>query len=186
MVVNYWRNAPARQKRLIAGILSFLILIVATVGGALTPLSVQDADALNRNLEQTRQSVQNMTIIGGALAIFQNNFLLSLGMFVPFLGPFFSVYVMYNTGLVIAAESMSTTPPLPGVLVLLLLFVFPHTWMEFAAYSIAFSESIWLSRRIIQRKLRPELTNALQLILIVLLILLAAAFVEILLIKALI
>lgn len=185
MVIDRWRTTPSRQKRLIAGVVSFVILILATVSGVATSLSAQEAESLSRGIEQTRQDVQNMTIVGGALAIFTNNFPLSLVMFVPFLGPLFSIFVMYNTGLVINAESITARPPLPGILVLLLLFVFPHTWMEFVAYSIAFSESIWLSRRIIQRKFKSELPNTLQFILIVLLILLAAAFVEILLFKGL-
>jgi hypothetical protein len=165
---------------------AFLLSVAVTASGVLTPLSQEEAQDLNKSLEQTQVSLENMTLLSGSLFIFRNNFLIDLIMFVPFAGPFFGMYVMHNTGLAIAAQStMATTNP-PPLLVLLLLFIFPFTWMEFLADSIAFSESIWLTWRLIQRKGKGELVNALILILACLAILMTAAFVEMAMIQALV
>jgi hypothetical protein len=76
--------------------------------------------------------------------------------FVPFIfhthvaGPFFGCYVLYSTGVVIAAESISAG--IHPMFSCLLLFIFPFTWLEFLAYSTAFAQSVWLTWRIIQHK----------------------------------
>jgi hypothetical protein len=154
----------------------FILSLIVTIAGVLTPLSAQDSEELSKELRQTQQEMKQMDIFHSAVAIFRNNFLISLIMFVPVVGPFFGIYVLHNTGVIIAAESISNqAPALP---VFLILFIFPFTWMEFLAYSIALSESVWLTRRIIQKKAQHELTRTVILILVVGATLLAAAFIE--------
>jgi hypothetical protein len=51
---------------------------------ALTPLSREDANSLNNELEQVRQNVSVQSIFG-------NNLLICLVMFVPILGPIFGL-----------------------------------------------------------------------------------------------
>jgi glucan phosphoethanolaminetransferase (alkaline phosphatase superfamily) len=58
--------------------------------------------------------------------------------------------------------------------------------MEFIAYSIAFSESIWLVWSIRKHRFKHELVNALILLLTCLVILLVAAFLEMAIIKSLV
>lgn len=186
LALAYWHKSSPRWKRIIAIVVAFLLSIAMAASGVLTPLSQGEAHDLSRSLEETQVSLENMTLLPGSLFIFRNNFLIDLIMFVPFAGPFFGMYVMHNTGLVIAAESIMAPTQPPPLLVLLLLFIFPFTWMEFLAYSIAFSESIWLAWRLIQRKGKTELVNALILILTCLAILMAAAFVEMAIIQALV
>jgi hypothetical protein len=186
LALDFWRRYSPRRKRIIAIVVAFLLSIAMTASGVLTPLSQGDAQDLNRNLEETQVSLENMTLLSGSLFIFRNNFLIDLILFTPFAGPFFGMYVMHNTGLAIAAESIMAPTQPPPLLVLLLLFIFPFTWMEYLAYSIAFSESIWLAWRLIQRKGKTELINALILILVCLAILMAAAFVEMAIIQALV
>jgi hypothetical protein len=165
---------------------AFALAFAATASGVLTPLSQGEAQDLGKGLEQTQLDLENATLLSGSLLIFRNNFIITLIIFVPFAGPFFSMYVMHNTGLVIAAESITAPTHPPPLLVLLLLFLFPFAWMEFLAYSIAFSESVWLAWRLVQRRGKEELVNALILILVCLGILIAAAFVEMAFIKALV
>lgn len=185
LVIEYWKESSPRRKRLLAVGASFLLFICISTAGVLTPMSAQDAQSRNNDLEQTQQDVQNMPLASGALYIFRNNFVISLLTFIPFAGPFFGAFVMYNTGLIIGAQTTVTSPNVSPVLVLFFLFLFPFTWMEFIAYSAAFSESIWLAWSIIKRKPRNELVNALIVLLFCLGILLAAAFIEMALIKAL-
>ena len=186
LALSFWKKSSSRRKRFVAIGVSFLLLFVIAVSGVMTPLTPEDAQSLNDQLEQTQQDIQSMSLLSCGLKIFTNNFLISLVLFVPLVGPFFGIFVMHNTGMVIAAQSITAPTHPPPMLVLFILFIFPFTWMEFLAYSVAFSESIWLLWRIIQRKGKSELVNALILILVCLLTLLAAAFIEMALIKSLI
>lgn len=104
MVIEYWKQSTPRRKRLLAIGASFLLFICLATAGVLTPLSAQDAQTRNNDLEQTQQEVQNMPLTSGALYIFRNNFVISLITFIPFGGPFFGGFVMYNTGLAIVPK----------------------------------------------------------------------------------
>lgn len=134
-------------------ILSFLIAIV----GILTPLSAQALQDNSNELEQVRQSLKDMNVWQVTAAIFENNFMITLIMFIPFAGPAYGLYTMYNTGLV--AGAYASVNHLPGVMSFLLLFILPDTWLEFAAYSTAMASSVWLVWRIIQRRGKRELSR---------------------------
>jgi hypothetical protein len=185
LAIEFWKASSSRRKRLLAVGVAFILLIVVAAAGALTPMSLQQAEEENNSLNETRQQVRNTSLLSGTLYIFRNNFVISLVTFIPFVGPIFGAMVMYNTGLVIGAETYAEGFNLSPVLVLLLLFFYPFTWMEFLAYSIAFSESVWLAWSIIKRRAKNELVNALILILVCMVILLAAALIEMVIIKAL-
>jgi hypothetical protein len=156
-MLDFWRESTTRRKRVLS-ILTFLLLsLVITTTGILAPLSNDETQSLSKQLEQMQQDIRNMTVLGSTETIFANNFPICLVMFVPIAGPFFGFYVLHTTGRVIAAESaMSGMPALP---IFLLLFLFPFTWLEFFAYSIALSESVWLTRRIVQRRATSELRS---------------------------
>jgi len=174
LALDFWRKIPTRTKRILT-IAAFLLLsIIITVAGVLTPLSASEASDLKQELDQIRENINVQFIFG-------NNFMVCLAMFVPVAGPTFGCYVLYNTGVVIAAESI--TEGLPPLMVFLSLFIFPFTWLEFLAYSTAFAESVWLTWRIIQRRGKSELVNACMLISICAVVLLAAAIIEIALIS---
>jgi hypothetical protein len=98
-----------------------------------------------------------MDVLNRVGSIFQNNFAICLVSFIPVGGTIFGYYVLYNTGTYIAAESISNG--LPPLVVILFLFIFPFTWLEFLAYSTALSESFLLIWRIIKGKGKKELVN---------------------------
>lgn len=155
-----------------------MIALIVTSAGALTPLSVQDANSINQEIEQLRQNISVQYVFG-------NNLMLCLPMFIPFAGPIFGLWVLYNTGVVIAAETIVVSPQVSPLLTLLMLFIFPFTWMEFISYSTGFAGSIWLIRRGTQGLGRREIKNAAILIAIVAVVLLLAAIIEVALIQAL-
>ena len=169
MAYNFWRNAPTKIKRILTIAAFFLLSIIITVAGVLTPLSNEEASEIEKELEGIQENVNVQLIFG-------NNFMICLAMFVPIAGPIFGSYVLHNTGIVIAAASVSEG--LPSLLVFTFLFAFPFTWLEFLAYSIAFAQSVWLTWRIIQHKGRKELVNTCVLISICAVVLLIAAIVE--------
>ncbi len=179
MALKFWKTFSSRTKRIILIGVLFLTSIIATTAGALTPLSVEEADTINQELEQIRADISVQYIFG-------NNLMICLAMFIPIAGPIFGLWVLYNTGIVISAQSMSTSAQgIPAPLIFLFLFVFPFTWLEFLSYSTAFSESIWLIQRTIRNAGKREIRNAAILISIVTVMLLAAAIIETILILSL-
>lgn len=183
LALNLWKNASPRRKRILTIMAFFLLSLIVTIAGVLTPLSTEEAANINEEMRQMQESVSNAGTLRGTAFIFGNNFMLCLLFFIPVAGPFFGCYVLYTTGVVIAAQSISAN--MHPVLTLILLFVFPFTWLEFLAYSAAFAQSFWLTWRIIQHKTRRELLNTGIMISICAVMLLVAAVIEILAIQAL-
>jgi uncharacterized membrane protein SpoIIM required for sporulation len=157
-MLNFWRASTTTRKRVLSILAVLLLSVAVTTAGILTPLSNEESQSLSKQLEQMQQDIRNMAILSSARTIFANNFEICLIMFVPIVGPFFGLYVLYNTGLVIGAKN--ATNGVPALLIFMLLFIFPFTWLEFFAYSIAFSESMWFTWRIVQRRAMSELRSA--------------------------
>jgi len=169
LALDFWKSATTRIKKILTIAAFFLLSLIITIAGVLTPLSPSEASDIKQELEQMRENISVQLIFG-------NNFMICLAMFIPVAGPVFGCYVLYSTGVVIAAESLSEG--LPPLIVFLFLFAFPFTWLEFLAYSIAFAQSVWLTRRIIQHRGKRELVNACILISICAVMLLIAAIIE--------
>ena len=149
-----------------------------TCVGTLTPLSKQEAEEINQDLENLRENISVQYIFG-------NNLLICLVMFIPIVGPIFGLYALYNTGVVIEAQIVAASSTgLSPILVFFVLFLFPFTWLEFISYSTAFAESVWIIRRFTQRLGRREIKNAAVLIAIVTILLLIGAVIETVLIQA--
>lgn len=180
MAFGFWAGSSSRFKRFITILACFVFCVVITIAGTLTPLSAGDSKAANDELEQLQTSIKKMSVWRGALSIFENNFMICLIMFVPIAGPLFGSYALYNTGLVLSAQSNSAenTVHWPGILLLFLLFIFPHTWLEFIAYSTALASSVWLTWRITQRRGKQEIVRTGIFIAICAGLLLLGAFVE--------
>jgi hypothetical protein len=103
-------------------------------------------------------------------------------MFVPIIGLIWGFLVMGNTGLALGA--ISSVQGYPVWIELLSLVLTPVFWLEFAAYSTAMAEGIWLTRRLMQRRWL-ELKNTAMLIGICAAILIVSAIIEVWLIAVL-
>ncbi len=148
----FWKSASSRRKRIYSVIFVFIIAVLATALGTLVPVSPQEATKISNNLNQT---VLTLEETGGLTQfILGNNFLITLLMFIPILGPVLGLYVLFNTGTVLGSIAISQN--LPVSLAFLALIITPVFWLEFAAYSIAMGESVWLFRRLIQGRGRHE------------------------------
>lgn len=177
MVLTFWKNSPSRVKRVLT-IAGFLFLsIIITIAGVLTPLSSEEANTIGNELDNTRKTIDSMPVMQQVSFIFGNNLMICLAAFVPIAGPVFECYVLYSTGVVIAAGSI--TEGVNPLLVFLFLFIFPFAWLEFIAYSVALAQSVWLTWRIIQRRFRSEIVTTCIFISICAVMLLLAAVIEI-------
>lgn len=146
--LSFWKNASQRRKRIYSIIAIFIIALIVTVIGSFVPLSSQDAYTLSNQVNQTlNDNRANNTLTE---YIFINNFSICLLMFVPIIGPILGLFILFDTGLALSA--IATTGGYPVSLGLLSLVITPVFWLEFAAYSIAMAESIWLFRRLTQRR----------------------------------
>jgi hypothetical protein len=175
---SFWKRSSSRRKRIITVAVFLLLWQVATVVGLLTPVSRQDANSINQEIDQERNiaSVEN---------IFGHNLILCLATFVPIGGPIFGFFSSYTSGVVIVAQSMTPEAQgLPPVLLLIAYYLLPIYWLENISMSIGLAESVWLIRRTMQGYGKRELRNAAVLIAIVTLILLVSAIIEIILIDA--
>jgi len=122
-----------------------------------------------------------------APAIFRNNFLLCLAMFIPLAGFGIGLFIMFSTGLAFRAVleaqlamGVSSAPPVSfdfSTAILALTLVGITFVAEFVSYTIGMTESVWLFRRLTQRRWR-ELKITAILIGVVALLLTIGAIVE--------
>jgi hypothetical protein len=187
---SFWKNASSKRKRIYCIILVFIIAILLTVGGALVPLSYQDSKEIADSLNQTL--AENTASGSLAPAIFVNNFSLCLLMFIPLVGALIGFFILFNSGIAIGAiarvQTSSAAPAAAAANIdlttaILVLAVGALVFLlEFVSYSIGISESIWLFRRLTQRRWR-ELKATAILVGIVALLLGIGAVVETLLVS---
>lgn len=174
MSLAFWRNASPRRKRILSTIAVLIVALVITAVGSFTPMKGQDANQISNDLNQTVTSLKDQDVL--MQYIFGNNFFICLLMFIPIIGPLLGFYVLYNTGTVVSA--VATAGGYPSIVAFIALFLTPVAWLEFAAYSTAMSESIWLFRRILQGRGKHEFKNACLFIALCAFVLVLGAIVE--------
>jgi len=144
----FWKNASIRQKRFYSLIFIFVLSVAVTFAGTLMPLSAEEANIL---ADKTNQVItDNPDVASLSIAIFTNNFMLCLLMFIPIFGVIFGMIVLFSTGVTIGALSM--VQGLSPIVTLLMLMITPIFWIEFASYTLGMSESGWLFRRLTQKR----------------------------------
>ena len=164
---QFWKNASSKRRRMYLFLLFLIIAISVTIGGAFVPLSASESQQIYDNLNQTVTQGQAHGTL--AFSIFFNNFPICLAMFIPLFGAVFGLYAMFGTGVALGAElrvesSGTISPPAgagsisPETAVLALGLIAVVFIIEYTCYSIGMSESIWLYRRLTQRRWR-ELKN---------------------------
>ena len=145
-ILSFWSKATEKRKRIYSIIIVFIISIVFLSVGSSITLNPDDAydisDQLNRTLSE-RQETNTLTSF-----IFLNNFSICLLMFIPIVGAGLGMFILFETG--IALSAIAFTQGFPTWLAFASLVVTPVFWLEFAAYSIAMAQSIWLFRRLFQ------------------------------------
>jgi hypothetical protein len=146
--LSFWKNASQKRKRIYSIVFVFLIAVLVTVIGSAIPLSSSDAYTISQNLNSTlNENRANNTL---TQYIFINNFSICLLMFIPVAGAALGMFILFNTG--IALGAIAATQGYPAYIGLISLFATPIFWIEFIAYSIAMAESIWLFRRLTQKR----------------------------------
>jgi len=154
----------------------FAVSVILMAIGAMVPVDPIEA-------EKTYEELQiDLKYVATVPFIFGNNFMHCLIMFTPFFGPFYSAFIFFNTGTVIALIAVARNVNV--TLLFVFLFSSPHTWLELFTYSLALSQSIFLASAIFKRRFKEETVRTCVIIAICALILLLAAIVEVILISA--
>ena len=157
---SFWMNISSRRKRIYSFLFILFLVVIVTVIGALVPTTPQQAQDITNQVNQTViNGKDNGTL---APSIFINNFSLCLLMFLPLVGSLIGLAIMANTGYVIGAElryqlsqpntAASTSSVTPSNAFLILALAAVTFICEYVSYSIGISESIWLFRRLTQKR----------------------------------
>ena len=174
MSLDFWKNVSPVNRRIITIVLIFVVIVILSALATLTPMDKQQATKTNDNLNQTVNALKANNAL--LQYIYGNNFMITIIMFVPFIGPIFGFLVLYNTGVAIEAEAIARN--ISPMQTFFSLFLTPIAWLEFAAYSTAIAGSIWLSARTLQNMAKHELANTAKFIAVCAVILLVSAIIE--------
>ena len=116
---------------LIFFVIGQLILVLAAV----LPFFPGEEQMYASLLNNTESQVAGATFLEAFKTIFLNNLQVAWGGMLPVLGQLSFGLANYNTGRVIQAIAISNN--YPPAIILVSLYLFPHTWVEESAYPIA-------------------------------------------------
>jgi hypothetical protein len=170
--IKFLEITPTRIKRILTMFLVLLLAFITTFAGVVTPMMREEAEATKKEFEKFEKVPDELMF----QLIFGNNFYICFLMFIPFLGPILGFYAFYNTGRVIGAVAIAEGAD-PAT-IFMAIFILPFAWLEYIAYSIAISQSFWLTLRIFRRKAKMELIKTCMFIVLCAIILIIAAVIE--------
>jgi hypothetical protein len=165
-----WFDIRRRGVWILAFFLAFVIIMAI---GAAIPVNPTDAKTTTDDLQNEFKYTATVDLIFG------HNFFLTLIMFIPFIGPIFGGLSSFSTGIVVADYASPSVYNVNPIMLLASLFVYPHTWLELFAYSLAMSQSVFLSIAIVRGRFRQELVRTCVIMAICVLTLLLAAVLEV-------
>ena len=117
--------------------LLFVVGQLALILAALLPFFPGEKQTYITILNNTKSAISGTTFLGEFRAIFVNNVQVALGGAIPFLGALTYGIANYNTGRVVQAIALTNQPQVQPYMVLIGLYILPHTWIEESAYPIA-------------------------------------------------
>jgi len=180
---KFWLEASPRRKRIYSTAFILLVSILATVAGMFIQLPPQEAQIIYEQLNKTSASPNLAT------DIVINNFSLCLLMFIPLVGLFIGLFILFSTGMAFravfdiqAANGLSSSAASASNLtattaILMLILIGVVFVLEYVSYTVAMTESVWLFRRLLQKRW-SELKITAALIGLVALLLIIGAIVE--------
>lgn len=145
------------------------------------PISNSEAQSLSASYNSVQNSLQSSSLLGRAVLIFVNNVRIALMEIIPVWGAILfsiSTYATSRTVEAVAIVQPASVAHLPAQVLITLLFLFPHSWLELPAYAIALTESIFLIYSGVTHNLINESRRALAVVVFVVILLFVAALFE--------
>lgn len=159
-----------RSLRIRLTALFLAVSLIATLIGTMAPVATSEAEETYGEFEEALKHISTTPYIFG------NNFMHCLIMFAPAAGPAYGLFIMYATG--VTLKMFAVAKGADVFTAFLGIFLFPFAWMEYAAYALAMSQSVWLLRNLLKRRARQELVRTCVWITVCAIILLSAAVME--------
>jgi len=166
-----------RAMRVAVFLLCMGVFVAGLLVGSQTSLSTEEAELI---IDELRRIITSGSF---TLQIAQNNIILCLLFFLPMLGVLLMAFVSYSTGIVISAYALLSTSTTSSE-ILQSFFLFPTTWLELIAYSLAASEGLLLLLGVLTRRLREEGKNLAKTVLLCVTLLMISAVIESILVLA--
>jgi hypothetical protein len=148
-MLPFWRNASVKRKRVYSFLFVLLLSVVVWIAGSLVPLDNEVAGMLYDAASQIADGKTD-SLVSLTGAIFTNNLRICLIMFIPLAGMAFGLFSMFSTGL--AFSAISTVSAVSVGSLLLNTIIMPYFWLAFIAYALGMVGSIWLFRRLFQKR----------------------------------
>jgi hypothetical protein len=169
LVNPLYKMTKSRRIKLFGAFLIFNI--IAFLAGAFTALDYDTAQGI---VNEIAPLIENPTLS----LLLGNNLSISLTGFIPIIGVFSMIYVLYSTGL--AFSAVATVYGVPSLILILSTFITPSFWLEFIAYSLAMMEGtmIFLTLLTSRNRIRQELVIAVFVLGLVTLLLAIGALIE--------
>lgn len=123
-------------------VIVFLIELVLFVTTASVPFFSGEQEWYSENAEQIVNRLSGATPLGQVVEIFGNNIRVALIEFIPGFGAVFFSASIYQTARITQAIALNLD--FPSQILLVILFLLPHSWLELPAYAISTSEGIFL------------------------------------------
>jgi uncharacterized membrane protein SpoIIM required for sporulation len=179
---TFWQAAVREFARrgLLLAVALFLIEVVLFFVVSSLPFFPGEQAAYTAQSNQISSQFSNATLFAQFSGIFVNNFRIALVEFVPGLGLLLFAFSLYATARILEVISISDNLP-PALVVLILLLLFPHSWIELPAYAVAVAAGSYFGYALIRwQKTRwgPEIGVLLINVAIVTVMLLVAALFE--------
>ena len=137
--VPYSMKRPKFPKALTSfpalALIFFAVSQLTLILAAVLPFFPGEQQTYSTILNSTRSQVANATFMEAFRAIYFNNIQVAWGGMLPALGQLSFGLASYNTGRVI--QMIAISDHYPPAVVLISLYLLPHTWIEESAYPIA-------------------------------------------------
>lgn len=177
-----WRRFFARRVTLF--LVLFLVEILVFFVLPALPFLSGEQDSYGQQAKHLGDTLRGKSFVALTADIYSNNMKVGLVELIPGVGPFFFGISLYETARV--TQAIATTQGLPPSLLVLSLFILPHSWIELPAYAVSTGESLLLLNSLLRWllkdeswRLRMEMEQLLLVLLVITLTLLVAAVFEV-------
>jgi uncharacterized membrane protein SpoIIM required for sporulation len=131
------------RRGLLLCVLLFLIEVGLFFAVSSLPFFPGEQALYTNQSNQIGTEFQNATLFTQFSGIFVNNYRIALIEMIPGIGLLFFAFSLYATARILEVISINDHAS-PLIVVLVLLLLFPHSWIELPAYAVATAEGIFL------------------------------------------
>ncbi len=142
------------DRRVIFFAVLFVLELAVFIVLPSTPFMPGEQQSYTQQAQQLGNTLSGRTFLEQTWYIYSNNLRVGLVEMVPGLGAVIFGASLYETARVTQAIALNQN--LPASLVVLILFIFPHSWIELSAYPVATGEGVLFLNSLLRWLLKDE------------------------------